>query len=382
MKNIYSLLFILTFSVEVLALEAPAENAISLIELVDIVDRNANKMLQQPYINSLSVAIIYQGLAHTAHFGELTKGENDTPDNDTIYEIGSGSKTFIGALVAEAVLDRKLSLDDNASKYMGSGFSGFGVNSAPVTVRHLLTHTAGLPNMLPLEATSLLENFTDKKTPELLNSVIKAYNREQFLDDLQTLTLGSPPGEAHSYSSAGTEVLAHILEQVYDQEYEAILDGFTARLKMNDTGISLGEQQRSKLAIGYHLDNLDPAPPTSTALRGAAGNMKSTAADMLSYLRFQLDKENAIARASHKVLYQSSNGERIAYKWNLSDEGFFGDALHHHGGVSRAQNYILVAPKRNFGLFVITNQSGTSTPKVLLGALNGIMADIERNQVK
>ena len=228
-----------------------------------------------------------------------------------------------------------------------------------------------------------MANFADKRTPERLNSVIQAYSEKQFLVDLQELVLTSPLGQTHSYSSTGTEVLAFILEQIYGQDYEVILDGLTDKLNMSDTTISLSKTQQSRLAIGYHLDNLTPAPAMSTILNGAAGNMKSTTADMLNYLKFQLDKSDPIVIESHKVLFKASSSDRrTAYKWNLSDEGFFGTALHHHGGVSRAQNYILIAPEKDFGLFIITNQSGTSTPGALLEGLNGVMADIERHHTQ
>jgi len=268
-----------------------------------------------------------------------------------------------------------LSLEDSVSQYLPSDSD---VSEKPITIRHLLTHTSGLPNMLPLKANSLLENFIDKRTPQRLNEVIGEYTKKQFLLDFQTLRLTQSSGDAYSYSSAGSELLAYILEQVYDEDYELILEGFTSELKMNQTKISLSQSEQSQLAVGYHLDKLEPAAPMSRLLWGAAGNMKSTPRDILRYLEFQLDQRNQASLESHKVLYRGLNDQSVAYMWNVSKEDFFGNSLHHHGGVPRAQNYMFVAPEKNFGLFIITNQSGDTTPRVLLKALNGIMADIEQ----
>ena len=359
------------------SLELQAANTITRDQLANIVSDNVNEMLEQPHINSASVAITYNGTKHTAHFGELTKGKNDAPNDSTIYEIGSGSKTFAGALVAQAVLDGKLSLDDNVSQHTSSGFLPIG---ASITIRDLLTHTAGLPNMLPQEANILLENFTDKQTPHRLNNVIREYSKSQFLVDLKALNLKKMSSKTYSYSSAGVELLAYILEQVHDDKYERILQRFTAGLNMTKTKISLSQTEQNELATGYHIDNFEPAPPMSTLLWGAAGNMKSTTMDMLSYLEFQLDRNSQLSQESHNTLYQGLEGDRVAYMWNISNEGFFDESLHHHGGVPRAQNYTLISPKKNFGLFIITNQSGATTPQILRKALNGMMADIERLQ--
>lgn len=377
MKKKSYFLILLFSSIDAHWMESQAANAISVTELANVVSANVNEMMQQPKINSASVAITYNGVKHIAHFGELTKGKSDTPKNNTIYEIGSGSKIFTGALVAEAVVEGKLSLDDRVSQYMPSGFENFETNETPITLRHLLTHTAGLPNMLPLKANSLLENFTDKRTPIRLNKVIQTYTKSHFFADLKELSFEQAPGRAFSYSNVGPELLAYILEQVHGESYELILGRFTNKLKMTQTKISLSSLEQRQLAIGYHMDNLEPASPMSTMLWGAAGNLKSTTTDILNFLQFQLDGNNEISVESHKILHKGLNGEQIAYKWNISNEFFFDNSLHHHGGVPRAQNYIIVAPEKNFGLFIITNQSGAETHKILREALNGIMNDIE-----
>jgi len=94
MKHFYYVLIASISFAVTHSLEARSVNIISANELAGIVNVNANEMLQRAEINSASIAITYNGIKHIAHFGELTKGQSDTPSDNTIYEIGSGSKTF------------------------------------------------------------------------------------------------------------------------------------------------------------------------------------------------------------------------------------------------------------------------------------------------
>lgn len=76
------------------------------MNLKSIVDHAAQKMVEKPLINAVSIGIVYQGQEYIGHYGELEKGKSNLPNNETIYEIGSLGKTLTGTLVAKAVLDK------------------------------------------------------------------------------------------------------------------------------------------------------------------------------------------------------------------------------------------------------------------------------------
>lgn len=69
----------------------------------------------------------------------------------------------------------------------------------------MLTHTSGLPNMLPLEMNALLDDFLNYDTPSKINDVLKNYNKTKFFQELHAIKTDTIPGFKYAYSSAGTE---------------------------------------------------------------------------------------------------------------------------------------------------------------------------------
>src|SRR3546814_11248524 len=80
--------------------------------------------------------------------------------------------------------------------------------------------------MLPDRANTVLEDFTDQRTPHELNAIYARYTKADFFRDLHAVKIRQAPGKNYAYSSTGTELAAHILEAVYKRDYESLLRGF------------------------------------------------------------------------------------------------------------------------------------------------------------
>lgn len=356
------------------------------IEKVNInllIDSAANKMLKKPLIHSTSIAIVYHGKEYIGHYGELQKGKNNCPNNETIYEIGSLSKTFAGALAAKAVCENKLNVDDEIQKYLTEDYPNLKYGSQPILVKHLLSHTSGLPNMLPLEANTILQDFTNYETPAKINLLYNNYGQKDFLGDLHKVKIDTVPGYKYSYSSTGSELIAFILEKVYKTKYEKLLiEYLSTSMAMQNTKISLSDLEAKKLAVGYHSDNSIITYAMPQLPWGASGNMKSTIPDMVKYIKFQL-KNNKIVAESQKSIVKFDHEFSIGYFWNIAtDDRKLGTYYLHHGGVPRSQCYIFIIPKYGLGAFIITNQSGAETSKVMEDALNEIFERIITEEKK
>ena len=370
MKN-RLLLILLLSSIFCLAQNSQPEN------IKILMDSAANRMIKKPLIHSASIAIVYQGKDFIGHYGELEKGKNNRPDNETIYEIGSLSKTFAGTLAAKAVCEKKLNIEDEIQKYLPENYPNLKYGDQPILVKHLLSHTSGFPNMLPFEANTILADFTKHDTPEKINELYKNYHQKDFLRDLHKVKIDTVPGYKYSYSSAGSQLVAFILEKVYQTKYEKLLtDYVTQNIAMQNTKINLSSQETKKLAVGYHSDNSVITSPMPQLPWGASGNMKSTIPDMVKYIKFQL-KNNQIVAESHKKIVKFDNDFSIGYFWNI-DTGNkkLGTFYVHHGGVPRSQCYIYIIPKYDLGAFIITNQSGNDTAKIMEDALTEIFDKI------
>ena len=88
-------------------------------------NETAQSMLSDSTITSVSIGILKDGIAYTSHYGELDAGKENPPNDETIYEIASLTKTMTGTLVAQAVLDGKLNLDDDIRKYLKEDYPKF-----------------------------------------------------------------------------------------------------------------------------------------------------------------------------------------------------------------------------------------------------------------
>ena len=329
----------------------------------------ATTLLQSPLLHATSIAVVYRGKEFMLHQGELETGKGNPPNDTTLYEIGSVSKTFAGLLLANAVLDGKAALDDPIQNYLPGAYPNLQWQGQPVRLRHLITHTSTMPGMLPLQVNAILQDFTAHATPAKLNAAYANYGQQQFWQDLHAVSIKGPLGKDYAYSSAGTELIAHTLETIYGMPYADLLAQFLAReAGMRDTGLKIAAQDAGRLAPGYHSDNPVITTPMPQLPWGAAGNLKSTMPDMAKYLRLQLSAHRAVAE-SHKPLVRFQDDFSIGYFWNIGNNRQLGTHYVHHGGVPRAQSYAWVVPQYQLGVFIITNQSGDATAGAMESAL-------------
>lgn len=354
-------------------------------EIRQLIDNAANGLIKEPLINSTSIALYYKNQEFIGHYGELEKGKYNSPTNNTIYEIGSLSKVLTGTLMANAVLEKKLDLEDNISKYLKEDYPNLAYEDQAIEIKHLLTHSSGLPNILPLSLNPLMTtDFLKQDTPSKIDSILRDYDRESFLKDLQIISIDTVPGLDYSYSTAGTELTAHILENVYETEFEKLLTEFLSNeVGMEKTVFTLDQNMEKNLAVGYHADYPEITSPMGKLPWGAGGGIKSTVPDMMKFLQYQLEN-NEVVEESHKVLVDYSGEVGVAYFWEVdASQADLGKYYSHHGGVPRSQCFLFIVPKYDLGIFLITNQSGKDTApkmkKVIDEIIDGIVNHNEQN---
>ncbi|WP_447593605.1 serine hydrolase domain-containing protein [Stenotrophomonas rhizophila] len=346
-------------------------------DLATDIDEVAATLIEQPLLHSTSIGVVYQGQAFIRHRGDMEAGKPGLPTDATLYEIGSLSKTLAGTLMANAVLEHKVGLDDDVRMYLQGDYPNLQYKGEPIRVRNLLSHTSGLPNMLPTRANTVLADFTDHRTPSELNAVYARYGQADFFRDLHTVEIGGMPGKEYAYSSAGTELVAHILEVVYKRDYETLLRNvLDDSAGMTGVRIRLSEAEAARLAVGYHSDNPIPTTTMPQLPWGASGNVKATVPEMVKYLKFQLAAGPVVAE-SHRALVKFDPEFSVGYFWNIvSSDALKGVYYAHHGGVPRSQCYIYIVPRYDLGIFVITNQSGDDTAHAMEAAIDTLVERI------
>jgi len=86
------------------------------------IDAVAQTLIEQPLLHSASIAVVYRGQSFIRHRGDMVAGKAGPPTDATLYEIGSLSKTLAGTLVANAVLEGRLGLDDDVRSYLPGNY--------------------------------------------------------------------------------------------------------------------------------------------------------------------------------------------------------------------------------------------------------------------
>ncbi len=210
--------------------------------------------------------------------------------------------------------------------------------------------------------------------PFRMNEIQEQYSQEAFFNDLHQVKLDTLPGTSYGYSNVDTELVAHILENVYQTPFDELVQNyFGASVGMPHTKIRLTKEEETRLANGYGMSGKQ-VPHEPVPLYGADGGIKTTVPDLLNYMGFQLDNTNKIVAESHRTLYSNGN-RKVAYYWPIKINEEYGTYFSHHGGAFGSQNWFFALPEKDMGIVVITNQSDLETADKLMKVVEGIIAD-------
>jgi CubicO group peptidase (beta-lactamase class C family) len=339
--------------------EAQSENQ------AEIVRQKVEAMMAQTGFGAVSVAIVERDDIATYHFGQLSDGA--APDDETLYDIGSLTKTHTGLLLALAVSDGLLTLDDPVALYMPELDPGvFSKNSEHATIRHLATHVSGMPQDLACDASDL--------PPDALLVCFLDHDQTDLMNRLQSMELLSVPGEQYRYSNAAVRLLGVILERVYETSYDELLaERVFPRTGQTQTYSALTPEQHTRWQVGRQ-SNGEPAPDASMYFN-AAGGLKSTAPDMGRYMRYYLTSGEPLARDAVTLLVGEPDGLGRAFIWNTFNLDTVGQ-LYHGGGTFGTSAWISIYPEAGLGIFMVTPSVTSTAQADLNGASNAIIAQL------
>ncbi len=177
-----------------------------------------------PQAAGVSIGVYRDGRTYSYRFGSTMPSGHKKLSQDAMYPIGSITKTFTGTLMAQAALEGKLKLDDDVRKHFPGQYPDLAFQGHPIRVFDLLDHQSGLPFFIP-ERTETLPDPELDAVPwtERIAQVEQTYTREDFFNELHTVTLVTIPGSKFQYSNAGAMLAGYILENLYGKSYEAPL---------------------------------------------------------------------------------------------------------------------------------------------------------------
>jgi CubicO group peptidase (beta-lactamase class C family) len=336
--------------------------------LSNIIDQYAENTLKKGSINSLALAIYKDGKIYQQYYGEMDKNSNNKPNDNTLYEIASISKAFVGSLTAKAVLEKKITLDDDIRKYIRGNYSNLQFENTPITIKNLLTHTLGFKNKTPKK----LKEVNKKTSEGYYENRPFNYNLSDFLEELKTVELNKKPGTFYEYSSVGPELAAYILEQVYHKSYSSILQDFMKELNLKNTYLQDYQKHGKYLSNSYGKDK-KLAPLDKNPLLGGAYGMITNLPDLTKFMQFQLESDNPIIKESTRLLFKEEIDDNDkGYLWDVGfgeKEGFYYGKTGTSYGV---QSGILVCRDSHYGLVLIMNNNSDDAQKDWSGLYNRI----------
>ena len=217
------------------------------------------------------------------------------------FRVGSVTKQFTAMAVVQLEEKGLLSMDDRIDKYI-PGYP----NGDRITIRHLLTHTSGIPSY-----TASPEIERDKRLPATPLQII-----DRFKDE----PLQFEPGTEFRYSDSGYVLLGYIVEKVSGLPYGEYLEkNIFGPLGMSDTGYDDAKKVLKNRASGYISRNgrLSNADFNDMGLPYAAGGLYSTAHDLYKWDRSLYGNGLVSDRSKREIFTPYKNG--YGFGWYIDD---------------------------------------------------------------
>ncbi len=295
---------------------------------------------------------VYDGTQRSFYnFGSTQVDGNRTPTKDTVYEIGSVSKTFAGQLLARAVVEGRASLNDPADRYLDEKYPNFSRDGETIRLVHLSNMTSQLVDNIP--DLTQVRLVSGEPLAATRMRVIGNYTRQEFLAQLHRVAPRAAPGADPAQSNVASMLLGLVLEKLYDEPFETILAREIEKpLRMNS-----GTQPNLKLlAKGYTKDN-EPLPTFVAKLAWPSSALRYSTDDLLRFASWQLVERDASVKLAHQpTWYTPDKRQSVALYW-LGAETPLGRRLQYSGGTYGFEATVVLYPDVNLALVLLANKA-------------------------
>jgi len=321
---------------------------------------------------SMVIGIIGPNGTQVYSYGNVSKENSTNVNGDSIFYIGSITKTFTTSLLVDMVKHGLINLDDPIEKYLPDNVKVPSYNGHKITIEDLATHTSGLPDF----PTNWNRN--------------QSYTNEQVYSFLSNITLQSEPGGFANYSDFGMGLLGHILSIKAGSSYEELVKHKILNvLGMDSTGIAMNSSSviypdiiKSRLAIGHSGGQEIGLEFIPEALQ-PAGALYSTVNDLMKYLSANMGiiktKINDILQETHLIRseYQQPPATRATAELFSSNKtlsasyvglGWFIDTnlgeeiIQHSGSIDGYSSFIGFNTEKQVGLIELCSCEGADIP--------------------
>lgn len=285
---------------------------------------------------------------------------NQTPlQVSDIFELASVSKQFTAMIIMMLKEKGKLNYDDLAEKYLVIPYKG-------ITIRHLLTHTSGLPDYQ-----DIMDKYWDK-TKVAGNADCIAYLNKYATPKL------AEPGTKYAYSNTGYLLLASIAEKASGKDFiELCRKWIFGKLKMKSTNIRTLEEKKAtpNFAIGHLLIKernqyvrADSFPSSDYTIwlgnRKGPGRISSTATDLLLWDQAlytnKLVQQSTLQEAFTPMKLNDGSLSNYGFGWSISSDSLMRKVVSHTGDNPGYKTQIIRCIDKNKTIILLNNNAHTS----------------------
>jgi beta-lactamase class C len=313
----------------------------------------------------VAVAVRMDGKTSFFNYGFANNAQNRRVTAESIFNLGSVGKLFATTLLAQAVKQGQLSLDDLVAKYVTELQRGGDIRR--VTLGQLASHTSGLPRVPQQYEHWHRGKYTWPDFVRFLNSW-KADPKHE-------------PGQQYLYSNAAMVLLRVALERRFNMRFATLMhERITGPLGMTSTALPLPRDLLSRAVQGYSPMGKPIGPPgqeSGVFQWPGAGQIYSSSRDMATFLAANMGElpehrpmENALALAQQPVFTVNPHFKQ-GLAWQDVTAGNL-TIIDKNGGLNNTSTYIGFAPQQKLGVVILLNrgkQHATGIGRQILHAL-------------
>lgn len=308
------------------------------------------------------VAVVDKSGHHVFTYGTVADGDTTAPNERTIFEIGSVTKTFTALMLADEVMKGNVALNTHVQALVPT--HPIPERGRAITLLDLATHFSSLPRV----PDDLPKDWGGRSR----------YTIDQMYAFLARCQLAADPGTGFAYSNLGYSLLGDAVATHASTTFPAWVDArIGTDLSMQDTRIWLTPEQAGRAAHGRSIDGarLDITLEASSSTI-TTGGLHTTAADMLRYLDAQLaithsPLDSAIALSHQDQMKVSHDGQddgAMALAWHRGVDGTFTKG----GATGGFSSFVGFAPAKGVGVAVLTNAASNDTEALGADILSAI----------
>ncbi len=313
-------------------------------QVAQVVNPTITALMKAQAIPGMAVAVIYQGKPYYFTWGQADVAANRPVTRQTLFELGSVSKTFTGVLGGDAVARGEIALSDPASKYWtalsGKQWEG-------ITLLHLATYTAGgLPLQVP-------------------DSVTDAASLEKYYQSWQPEWA---PGTKRQYANASIGLFGALAVKPSRMDFEQALTRRVLKpLNLNHTWVTVPASEQANYAWGYRDGKAVHVSPGM--LDAEAYGVKASIVDMAGWLQANIQPDMLNWPVTSRTLEQGADNQyalaaRGARDINPAQPPVKASWVHKTGATGGFGSYIAFIPEKNIGIVILANKNYPNPERV------------------